>query len=100
MTNEYFSRQYQLLDRLSQGAVVTHHAQSEAGAMVMVHFLRGTADENAATMRQIGETSDERRDRIISVVDVDGETAIITKFILDFTTLNDWLAGGSPQAVP
>jgi len=100
MTNEQFSREYQLLDRLSQGAVVTHPAQSSAGAMVMVHFLRGTDEENAAAMRQVEEASPQRRDRIISVVDVDGVRTIVTKFIVDFTTLNDWLTTDPEPRAP
>ena len=99
MTNEQFSREYHLLDRLSQGPVVTHHAQSAAGAMVMVHFLRGTADENAGIARRLDALTREYRARILAVVDVDGLTAVVTKFILDFTSLEDWLAAGAAQAV-
>ena len=101
MTNEQFSREYHLLDRLSQGAVVTHHEQSANGAMVMVHFLRASSDENAAIVRELDALMPERRARILTVVDVDGVTAIVTKFMLDFTSFQEWLASGArPPATP
>lgn len=95
MTNEQFSREYHLLDRLSQGPVVTHHAQSATGAMVMVHFLRGNADENAAIVRMLDALTPERRARILARVDVDGVAAVVTKFILDFTSFQEWLSTGA-----
>lgn len=100
MTNEQFSHRYHLLDRLSQGPVVTHHAQSANGAMVMVHSLRGTPDENAAVIAKLDALTPERRARILTVVDVDGVTTIVTKFVLDFTSLQDWLATGATQLPP
>ena len=95
MTNEQFRQEYHLLDRVGQGSVVTHHAQSATGAMVvMVHFLQGTAEENSRVLRDLGTLDANHRARVLKVAEVDGQTAIVTKFILDFTTFNEWLASG------
>ena len=47
MTGEEFRSQYHLLNCVSQGDIETHHAQAATGAMVMVHYLRGSDDANA-----------------------------------------------------
>jgi len=99
MTNEQFRQEYHLLNRVGQGSVVTYHAQSATGAMVvMVHFLQGTAEENSQVLRDLAVLDANHRARVLKVAEVDGQTAIVTKFILDFTTFNEWLAGGASSA--
>jgi hypothetical protein len=96
MTSEQFQRDYQLLDRVTEGAVETYHAQATSGAMVMVHYLRGSTAENSEIYGLIERLDSERKRKVLISADVDGVPAIITRFILDFRTLRDWLGASTP----
>lgn len=91
MTIEQFRAEYHLLDRVSDGTVETHHAQAAAGVMVMVHFLRGTESQNATILERIERLETGRRQKVLRIVDVDGVTAVVTRFILDLTSFEEWL---------
>src|SRR5690606_30505238 len=94
MTGEQFRSKYHLLDRVSTGPVETHHAQAATGAMVMVHFLRGSPQDNAAVIAHLQRLAPGHASRVLRTVEVDGVSAIITRFILDFVTFDDWLRDG------
>jgi hypothetical protein len=96
MTSEQFQRDYQLLDRVTEGAVETYHAQATSGAMVMVHYLRASEEGNTEIYGLIERLDADRKRKVLISTDVDGVPAIITRFILDFRTLREWL--GAPSA--
>src|SRR5262245_56314842 len=100
MTTEQFSRAYHLLDRVTEGAVETYHAQAATGAMVMVHYLRGSASDNAAVQNLVERLDGERKRKILSSIEVDGVPAIVTRFILEFSSLREWLGAGSSSFQP
>ncbi|MGH7573677.1 MAG: hypothetical protein ACREM1_00900 [Longimicrobiales bacterium] len=91
MTIDQFRAEYHLLDRVSDGTVQTYHAQAAAGVMVMVHFLRGTESRNAAILERIERLEAGWRQKVIRIIDVDGVTAVVTRFILELTSFEDWL---------
>jgi hypothetical protein len=90
MTAEQFRQKYHLLDRVTDGTVHTYHAQF-GGTMVMVHFLHGPPEELAAIDRALEGLDEARREKLLERADVDGSVTLVTRFILDFTTLHDWL---------
>jgi len=63
----------------------------------MVHLLDADATApNEALLGLIDGLADEDRVKIIERLEVDGAPVIVTKFLLDFTTLGGWLAARSP----
>jgi hypothetical protein len=96
MTTEQFRQDYHLLDRVAAGAVETYHAQAAAGALVMVHFLRGAPADVAAITAALADLNPEHGQRVLKTLDVDGVPTLITRFILDFTTLHEWLGLAEP----
>jgi hypothetical protein len=104
MTAEQFSAEYHLLNSVSSGAIETYHAHAATGAMVMVHFLRGSQQENDEIVDLLARQRADRHKKVMRTVDVDGATAVVTRFILDITTFREWLIEGvgtePPQPAP
>src|SRR6185369_16646753 len=71
LTTEQFRSEYHLLDRVAEGAVETYHAQAATGAMVMVHYLRGSAAETAEIEAAVEGLDPEKRRKVLSTVEVD-----------------------------
>jgi hypothetical protein len=94
MTAEQFSAEYHLLDRVSSGSIETYHAHAATGAMVMAHFLRGTPEENAAITALVTQLRPDRQRKVMRTIEVDGVLVVVTRFILDITTFQEWLQEG------
>lgn len=92
MTKHEFARSYQLLRQITRGDVQTHHALASTGAVVMVHVLRPDGIElKAELLGLIERLASEDRQRVLLVDDVDGTPFIVTRFLLEFSSLREWL---------
>ncbi|NJD10321.1 MAG: hypothetical protein FIB01_07705, partial [Gemmatimonadetes bacterium] len=100
MTSEQFQQEYRLLDRVTEGEVTTYHAQATTGAMVMAHFLRASPAGNDVLLRRLEALPPQDRRKVIAQVEVDGAPVIVTRFILDFSTLDEWLAAAGVPVAP
>jgi hypothetical protein len=103
MTRTEFDAQYKLLNQTTEGSVRSFHAISAQGAVVMAHFLSEppARPSAAAVLRALEELPDEQRRRVLEVLTVDGAAVLLTRFILDFQSLELWLRpDGSPLPEP
>ncbi|CAN5668838.1 hypothetical protein BH23GEM7_BH23GEM7_11860 [soil metagenome] len=101
MTNDDFHTRYRLLQPVTEGKVETHHAVARTGAVVMVHFVSHGEDEERRELLSLVEALDpaERR-RVLEVSEVEGRTAIVTRFIMDFHSLRGWLESEAARVAP
>lgn len=90
MANDTFQDRYQILEVVAEGPVRTCHAMAATGAIVMAHFLDTSAAQGGLLDLIEGLRPAERR-RVIEVTEVDGETVVVTRFILDFRSFEEWL---------
>jgi hypothetical protein len=89
MTGDEFRARYQLLKRVTEAGVGTFHAVGPGGAVVMVHVFTGPEQaERAAEATQRLLPVD--RTRILETLDVEGSPVLVTKFLLDFVSLESW----------
>jgi hypothetical protein len=95
MTLDEFRSEYHLLDKVSNGPVETYHAQAAAGAMVMVHFLRGAEAHRQSILQHIERLQPDLRRKVLRTLDIDGATVIVTRFILDMPSFEEWLHQGA-----
>lgn len=102
MTRDEFESRYQLLQTaLRSGQVLTHHALSPDGAVVMVHIVEGSPEVAASIERRISVAGPEQRARVLERFDVEGDPVFVTRFILEFEGLDAWLpADPDPGAAP
>lgn len=100
MTRAEFERQYQVIRKVSDGAVRTHHAFASTGTVVMVHEIDPAAGHEALALAgMMARLGEQERDRVLDVLEVEGATVIVTRFLLDHTSLRGWLeASVSPSA--
>src|SRR5690606_32936962 len=102
--NQEFNASYQLLKQVTDGEVRTFHALAATGAVVMVHLLRAEPDNSARELiALIDRLPPSQRERVLTVTDVEGTPLVVTRFLLEFSTLRDWLVksvadGGSAQS--
>jgi hypothetical protein len=97
-SREEFEQKYQLLKEITTEGVRSHHAVASTGAVVMVHIFDGGASkENLATLAAIERLGEADRHKVLRVLDVEGTPAVVTRFILDFKTLPEWV---SQRAAP
>ncbi|NNF25901.1 MAG: hypothetical protein HKN73_01600, partial [Gemmatimonadetes bacterium] len=94
MTRDELLARYDLIEQVTEGDVETHHALHQSGAVVMVHFLRGSPTRNLAVAQAVqrlgaGEGSS---GKVLHVHDVEGQPVVVTRFITDFVSLEHWLA--------
>ena len=89
MTDQEFRARYHLLEQVADRPVRTFHAVASTGAVVMAHFIDpDAAPERTSKLTLLPEAA---RAKVIDVADVDGNTVVVTKFILDFTSFDQWL---------
>jgi hypothetical protein len=92
MTREEFNAKFQILNQIADGSVRSYHALSSSGAVVMAHFLAGEPSaESSAILSRLDTLDPERKNRVVKITDVDGSPVVVTKFILDFESLQHWL---------
>jgi hypothetical protein len=100
MTGHEFKAKYQLLKKVSDGRLTTYHALASNGAVVMVHLIDASAaEEHAELLVLIDRLGPADRERVLVIDDVDGTPLIVTRFLLDFRDLREWLEAGARAAV-
>jgi hypothetical protein len=108
MTSAEFNDRYQLVRQVTEDGVRTFHAVASSGAVVMVHMLDASdLDGNRSIVGLLERLDPAEKPRIIEVTEVDGSPVIVTRFILEFSTLPGWLethatgpAAAPPAATP
>lgn len=99
MTIEEFQARYRLLKEVASDGVRTYHAIAPTGAVVMVHIMDGLdAGEASALLTRLPALDAEERRRVLEVLEVDGHTVVVTKFIIEFESFRKWLLGPSGGA--
>jgi hypothetical protein len=101
ITSDEFRTKYQLLKEIASGEVRSYHAVSSTGAVVMVHlFERSDTDETQRLLAALDRLPPPDHEKVLRVHDVQGTSAVVTRFILDFTTLADWIRQRTPDQGP
>jgi hypothetical protein len=99
MKSDEFHARYQILKQVTDGSVRTFHAVARTGAVVMVHYLTGgVTGENYEILALIERLPPDDRARVLPVAEVDDEPVVVTRFVLDFRTLRDWLESRATPA--
>ncbi|MGH7506180.1 MAG: hypothetical protein ACRELX_11040, partial [Longimicrobiales bacterium] len=96
MTNQEFNASYQLLKQVTDGEARTFHALAATGAVVMVHMLGEDDARGAELVALIDRLPLSERDRVLSVTDIEGAPVVVTRFLLEFSTLRRWLESVVP----
>lgn len=97
MTGEEFRSQFQLLRRVTSEGVRTFHSVGPGGMVCMVHVLEDATAAEVIRAR-VDELDPPRRERVLELLDVEGSPVLVTKFILDFESLEQWLAAPPVEA--
>jgi len=84
-----FAARYQLQSTpVSEGPVRSYQAVAHGGAVVLVHFLED-ADHAEDLLRRLDRL--ESREGIRAFLDVAGTPVLVTRFVLDFSSLDEWV---------
>jgi hypothetical protein len=96
MTWAEFEASYRLLQEITTlGGATTHHALSAEGVVVMVHIVRPGGPTDLLDRAQATG-----RERVIERVRVDDADVLVTRFIMEFESLEAWVAGQERSAGP
>src|SRR5690606_29656415 len=72
-------------------------ATGRHGQAVMVHVLDvGTPAQRKALAERVAVVRSSGTDRILDVLEVEGLTAVVTRFMLDFTSFQAWIDEVAP----
>jgi hypothetical protein len=101
MTRAEFETKFRLLNRVTEDGVRTYHAMAASGAVVMVHFL-GTEEGPARSevLSRLEALEAEKKSRVLRIAEIEDEPVVVTKFILDFESLERWLGIGAEASMP
>ena len=92
MQREEFQARYELIEQVSEGVIESHHALHHSGVVVMVHEVGGTPEFQdrieAAARRTGGDPPD---GQILEVHQIDDQRVIVTRFLMDFWSLERWI---------
>src|SRR5690606_8045381 len=100
MNRTELESRYPLIRPVVEGSQ-TYLARSRTGAIVMVHFLDASlAAWRGGILTRLGEIDVDRRERILEVLDVDGRAVVVTRFLMDFRTFDEWLGPAAAPAPP
>ena len=93
MTSDEFRAEYRVGQRLTSVGIRTTLAQeSRKGRIVLVHELAHASEPEQRRARiLLRELGPNEASQVIGTFDVDGETVVVTKFLLGFTSLLGWL---------
>jgi hypothetical protein len=86
MTSAEFHERYQILQQVAEGSVRSYHALAATGAVVMVHYV-DHIDVRDWVRSAIDGLRPLDRKRVIEIAFVDDTPVIVTRFILDFSSL-------------
>lgn len=97
MDRSQLEARYPLLRPITSEGAETFLARSGTGAVVMVHFLDAPlATWRGGLLMHPERLSAERRERILELLDVEGRGVAVTRFLLDFRSLPEWLGATEP----
>jgi hypothetical protein len=100
MNLQEFEARYELIERVTEGDIESHHALHRSGVVVMVHFVSGIQEFR----ERVGRAADRLStaggdDRILESHEIDDRLVIVTRFLRDFQSLEAWLGeSGFPVA--
>ena len=80
-----------MLQQVGDGPVRSFHAMAGTGVVVMLHFLEGSEEANNLLLALVDRLKPNERKRVLDVTAVEGKPVIVTRFILDFRSLEEWL---------
>ena len=102
MTSDEFASKYDVHQQIAEGPVRSHFAHSRSAKVpALVHYLEGgETRENAGRLAQVKALADSPRHVLLDVCDVEGTPVVVTRFILNFTTFDAWLATESAAPPP
>lgn len=100
MTGDDFRDRYQILTRLTQGDTSTFLARAANGDRVMVHVLETPPEETRDLLARVARLTGSRDRRVREVVRHRGVDVVVTDYLDDFDSLDEWLlaAGDEPGA--
>lgn len=93
MTSDEFRAEYRVGQRLTSGGIQTTLAQeARKGRIVLVHELAPASEpEQRRALILLRELAPNDASQVIGTFEVDGETVVVTKFLMGFTSLLGWL---------
>jgi hypothetical protein len=93
MTRQEFQAAYVLGQRITSDGVTTSLAQEvRKGRLVMVHELSTTTPAEAHRLTiLLGQLSKRDASQVLANLEVDEERVIVTRFLLGFTSLREWM---------
>src|SRR5688572_6176189 len=104
MTSAGFLERYQMLQQVGDGPVRSFHAMTSTGVVVMLHFLEGSEEANNTLLALVERLKPTERKRVLDVTTANDKPVIVTRFILDFHSLDEWLRAhqisGAPEEAP
>src|SRR5690606_5993795 len=97
ITIQEFQQRYKLIRPLSDQGAHSFLATGRHGQAVMVHVLAvGTPAQRKALAERVVVVRSSGTDRILDVLEVEGLTAVVTRFMLDFTSFQAWIDEVAP----
>ena len=102
MTRDEFASAYDVHKLVVGGPVRSYFGRSRATRVVaLVHYLDGgDSPENAARLARVAALVGEGKRLVLDVCEVDGTPVVVTRFILNFTSFDAWLAAEAGTAEP
>jgi hypothetical protein len=82
MNLQEFEARYELIERVTEGDIESHHALHRSGVVVMVHFVSGIQEFR----ERVGRAADRLStaggdDRILESHEIDDRLVIVTRFL-------------------
>ena len=98
MTHDEFTRAYDVHKLIAEGQVRSFFGRSRTSKVVVLlhHLDGGDTPENAARLARVAALAGEGGSQVLDVCEVEGTPVVVTRFILNFTTFDAWLAAESP----
>ncbi|MQA89716.1 MAG: hypothetical protein GEU90_05710 [Gemmatimonas sp.] len=101
MTIQEFQSLYTIVRPLSDRGAHSFLATGRHGQVVMVHVLDiGSKEERHALEAKLDSLRGDARDRIVDIMNVEGITTVVTRFMLDFETFTGWIEGQGAAPPP
>ncbi len=106
MNREEFEARYELIEQVTRGEIESHHALHHSGVVVMVHIVSAEPSFQAEIERAVLDVGGGPPDgQVLEVHRFEGRTVLVTRFLMDFVSLESWIAGGrtapdEPSEIP
>ena len=97
MTGDDFRDRYQILTRLTRGNTSTFLARAANGDRVMVHVLETPPEETRDLLARVARLTGSRDRRVREVLRHRGVDVVVTDYLDDFESLDEWLPASGPE---